>query len=910
MFLSNETSASAAGDPFGATATPADWFPASVQTAKTRGQGYPPARWTQRGDGIDKVAPHDVDLLYYRIPLSGDFDVECITSPYPLQHGGLMFGGVFQQYEDSLTLMEGTLRWKQKTRLSLPLTPVGNMVRMHLRVRDGVCQTFLNGREVGSRRLPEHYPPWLAVYSDACDLSSIRDLTITGNVVVPKTIELAADAQLLGWLSYFDEPVGTQADGALWQYHEDPAGSLIVGLKVQDIAGSFKESLLQYQRPMVEDGAIEYEFYYQPGETLAHPAIDRLAFLLAPEGVKVHRVTDGAYATAGDPTNQSVQSEHRRGPELLPLRADDWNRMVIELCGDTVGLTLNGQLIYQRTLDANHRRTFGLFHFADQTDVRVRRVVHRGDWPKSLPAASQQQLADATVSLLDESRAQLPAEFSHRFDEDGFQSAYFKPIPPRPRRRFEPLADGLHAGVSASESWENVMIMPRFTVQGDFDLEVGFDQLQLRGHRTSAIMLHTTHVGDERTHYRLQRALGDRDAERLNATSDSMHPDGSLRYAQLEGEFSEASSGRLRLARRGETMYYLFAEGDSMAFRIIATQQVAATDIDAATIEDGIQFQVMGDGTSSVDVVWKSLSIRAERMMYLPPEGVSTERKLAVISVDGREVREISGPPAGYTNLGSPEWSADSKQIVFDATSGNFADTHLFVIHSDGTGLRDLGNGCMPSFSPDGKQIVFCQPGGGVMMMNADGSGRTDIAVEGWGAQWSPDGRWIAYGLGGNIIVMNAETKQIKPLLVGDQAVLFNSTYWNLGWSHDSRNIAFKARSQTTGGDDIVIADIDSPLGFKILLASSQGVHQDFSFSPDNRRVLFSMNSPDRKGIDLYTLDRDRDGPPQRLAGQPIDWKILSAAWSRDGRWIAFTGDQIPQPRPWPLAEASTTKDQ
>ena len=82
---------------------------------------------------------------------------------------------------------------------------------------------------------------------------------------------------------------------------------------------------------MVEDGVLEYEFYYVPGKTLVHPALDRLAFLLDPEGVKVHWLTDGLYDRTGlSPANVAVEAKTgaARG---VPLKANAWNRMSVAL---------------------------------------------------------------------------------------------------------------------------------------------------------------------------------------------------------------------------------------------------------------------------------------------------------------------------------------------------------------------------------------------------------------------------------------------------------------------------------------------------------------------------------------------------------------------------------------------------
>jgi hypothetical protein len=155
------------------------------------------------------------------------------------------------------------------------------------------------------------------------------------------------------------------------------------------VPGSLQESLLQYHRPMLEDGEIAYEFYYEPGKALVHPALDRLAFLLAPDGVAIHWLTDAQYDRTGlDPGNTAVEPAHRRGPERLPLKPRDWNRLELSLAGDVVTLRHNGVDVFERPLEPTNGRTFGVFHYADATEARVRNVVYRGDWPRALPDPS------------------------------------------------------------------------------------------------------------------------------------------------------------------------------------------------------------------------------------------------------------------------------------------------------------------------------------------------------------------------------------------------------------------------------------------------------------------------------------------------------------------------------------------
>ena len=58
-------------------------------------------------------------------------------------------------------------------------------------------------------------------------------------------------------------------------------------------AGTNPQSLLRYQRPLLEGESISYDFFYDPGEAEVHPSLGRVAFLIEPNGVRVHWITDG-----------------------------------------------------------------------------------------------------------------------------------------------------------------------------------------------------------------------------------------------------------------------------------------------------------------------------------------------------------------------------------------------------------------------------------------------------------------------------------------------------------------------------------------------------------------------------------------------------------------------------------------
>ncbi|NQV28241.1 MAG: PD40 domain-containing protein [Rhodopirellula sp.] len=265
------------------------------------------------------------------------------------------------------------------------------------------------------------------------------------------------------------------------------------------------------------------------------------------------------------------------------------------------------------------------------------------------------------------------------------------------------------------------------------------------------------------------------------------------------------------------------------------------------------------------------------------------------------EIKEVTVPSPPFRHLGSPEWSTDGKSVVIDISDGGTNTSHVMLLNADGSDPRDLGPGCMPSLSPDEKQVVFSVPGQGILTMNADGSERTVLERRGWGSQWSPDGRFIAYGAGRNIVLADPKTDERRNLLTDEQASGLSYIYWNFGWSQDSQWIVFKLRNRK-GEESLAIASIDSPNHFKVVHTASSEINADFTWHPDGKRILFAARDPAIKRYRLYTVNRDNDDPPTPVPGQPRDWQFYDCDWSPDGQHIICSGTAPPKLTEWPLS--------
>ncbi len=239
---------------------------------------------------------------------------------------------------------------------------------------------------------------------------------------------------------------------------------------------------------------------------------------------------------------------------------------------------------------------------------------------------------------------------------------------------------------------------------------------------------------------------------------------------------------------------------------------------------------------------------------------------------------------------GSPAVSPDGKQIAFDGYAGQLGNSRVFVMSIDGTGRRDLCDGLMPNWSPDGKRLACCRNGEayGVWIINAEGVPQTKIA-RGWGAQWSPDGKTIAYTDGGAVLAYDVEKEESTPVLKEDESP-YQSIYWNMTWSPDSQRLVFKGTRPNQKMEIASIRMVGPERDLKVHYAGENRTENDLAWSPDGRRVVFGMKGPEDKYIVLYEFNPDSTEPPVRMKGQdPEAGNLCDACWTPDGSRLIIT---------------------
>lgn len=195
----------------------------------------------------------------------------------------------------------------------------------------------------------------------------------------------------------------------------------------------------------------------------------------------------------------------------------------------------------------------------------------------------------------------------------------------------------------------------------------------------------------------------------------------------------------------------------------------------------------------------------------------------------------------------------------------------IFEANSDGTHLKRLtdakGYNAEGSYSPDGKQIVFCSNRSGeknleLFIMNADGSNVRQLTKApgcyNGGPFFSPDGKKVIFRSDRKkkdqlqIYVINTDGSGEKALTDDD-----NWVFWAPYWYKDSRHIIYTAADHSNPlarpNYDLYWMNIET--GKKVRLTFAPGADVLPVFSPDYTKIMWTSNRDGRSPTQLYMAD-------------------------------------------------------
>jgi len=358
------------------------WVVTGGSDSNLDARGASRATWLTHEDQILHLSGAGNSALLFRYPLTGEFEFSCEAQQggrYPTD-GGLVYGGLqFMTHSDrkELTVWDADIaRFVKKPHSFLRMGKGATFNRLSIKSTASGTTFAVNGHPTWQDSSLSVLSPWIGLRAFGYHVPQFRNLKLTGSPTIPREVSLIERGTMRGWQAgFFEErqpqfdsvPTSTGLDngglsppaGVDWYVSDKTLHG--VGRAVDD--GVNPQSLLRYQRPLLDGESISYEFYYRPGQFEVHPALGRLVFLMEPRGVRLRWMTDGSNEWTGLSADHGlIEPLNRQGPKLLPLNEAEWNRVTVSLANDAVSLSLNDTPIYRRSLDRETSLQFGLYH--------------------------------------------------------------------------------------------------------------------------------------------------------------------------------------------------------------------------------------------------------------------------------------------------------------------------------------------------------------------------------------------------------------------------------------------------------------------------------------------------------------------------------------------------------------------
>lgn len=478
---------------------------------------------------------------------------------------------------------------------------------------DDATTHYFNGREayIDSRNEPS--APWVAVGSRQRAHSEIAELAIIGSPTIPSQLNLIANSALRGWASYYDSE--SNAGRGSWKSEADSNGQwTLTSERTTEPRGCSDENLLYYVRPLVWDATVSYEFEFREGSVAVHPCIGRSVFLLGADGVGLHQLTDGRYETLDIRSDNSevLPPTKSENPNRSVVQ-EGWNQAELRITSDRVQLWLNDHPVAERRIESGESRTFGLFHYQDQSRAHVRNMSLQGDWPRELPTLETQPLASQKVVAWDAKAKDLDAAWSHDFRQGAPPNLFLY-------KGDENLLIRQSDGVRLYRPDKASTLTLNFAgrIEGDFDIVLEFKDLAIGDQKPTwhcgagfAVML------DNSKHDRMDIV---RRRDRINRhhhivfAQNRVNRFGGVNWVKDTTRIDESVAGRLRIIRQGKTLDGLYADGDSDSFRYLDEAVIEEGHIAA----EGLRLYTVGGQDMTCAVTFVRLDVRADAIT-LPP---------------------------------------------------------------------------------------------------------------------------------------------------------------------------------------------------------------------------------------------------------------------------------------------------
>jgi len=283
---------------------------------------------------------------------------------------------------------------------------------------------------------------------------------------------------------------------------------------------------------------------------------------------------------------------------------------------------------------------------------------------------------------------------------------------------------------------------------------------------------------------------------------------------------------------------------------------------------------------------------------------------LSLVAVSAAESHPFSiHDMLAMDRISDPQVSPDGKWVVFALRATDLAanrgSTDLWMVGSDGTGLRRMTSHSAaefnPRWSPDGKAIYFLSTRSGssqIWQISPNGGEATQVTalpLDAGSFRVSPDGARIVFSaevfpgksIEETVRLLDERSKDKASGKVYD-TLLFR--HWDT-WADGRRNHLFVIPAKGGAAVDIMPAmDADAP-------SKPFGGPEEYAFTPDSKSVVFSARDAGREeawstNFDLYLSHADGKAPVS-LTAENKAWDTMPV-FSPDGKTLAYLAMERP----------------
>jgi serine/threonine protein kinase len=309
--------------------------------------------------------------------------------------------------------------------------------------------------------------------------------------------------------------------------------------------------------------------------------------------------------------------------------------------------------------------------------------------------------------------------------------------------------------------------------------------------------------------------------------------------SSIEGEI-----GTVDVSRDGKRIAFNKAKGDYNVIQIPLDGSQPKLIMASSRSEYSLSFAMAGDKSA-----------------YITNRSGDDEIWLRVNGVDFRPiVTKKDFPDVGRFGIVSSNISPDGNHIEFSISGNDFAE-RIFISSTEGGKPTRLLSGdnyeCMGSWSPDSKELAVSISEKGSQKLAIVRSGGQEpprlipnVNDEMYNrASWSPDGKWIAYGYGEDIVLVSPDGR-VKEKIPSPETA--HEKGYLLVWSKDGSTIY--VASSVGKGARLHAVDINSGKSRK--LAEYQ---DEIEFSTNYNFALFGCLASDGKSFVTTTFDYKSD---------------------------------------------------